>query len=290
VSAVGAAAIAALFLVPLSPLSLIGGEPDETSAASAADDSSSIAPEAAVPPTAPDEPETAPEPAGQEPTPAPSSPPPAGTEALFDPPGSRAEFIDRIRSQTVTIFCNVAGGRYQGSGWPLDPRDLGAEASAGQVVIITNGHVTEGCRNVTVNQNGRTVQGTVLVNDHSGEFRENDFSVIELETSEGIRPFPISKEFAVGHWAVAVGSPSGIEQTVTIGIVSNDQGGLIWTDAATSPGSSGGPLLNSRGEVVGVNTWGLKRVFLQGRWFDVPPNLGIALPVGRLCDRLYTCR
>jgi S1-C subfamily serine protease len=157
-------------------------------------------------------------------------------------------------------------------------------------VIITNGHVTEGCRNVLVNQDGRTFRGTVLANDYSGQPRANDFSVIELESSVGIEPFPIAKEFAVGHWAVAVGSPSGIEQTVTIGIVSNDQGGLIWTDAATSPGSSGGPLINSAGQVIGVNTWGLRQITLDGQVLDVPPNIGIALPVGRLCDRIFSCR
>lgn len=305
------ASLAAVLLVPVSPLSLIGdgsgsGSPDvdavaaegPTGESSASEVESSDDP-AQDPSQDPPEggassaPDLVDEPVGPEPAPpAPSAPPAAGAgrDALFDAPVDRATFIERVRSQTVTIYCEVRRGRFQGSGWPLDPRDLGASGPENDVVIITNGHVTEGCSRVSVDQNGRTVQGTVLANDYSGEFRENDFSVIRLDDPSGITPFPISKEFAVGHWVVAVGSPSGIDQTVTIGIVSNDQGGLVWTDAATSPGSSGGPLINSAGQVVGVNTWGLlDTITSDGRAYDIPANIGVSIPVGRLCDRLFDC-
>ena len=300
------AALAAVLLVPVSPLSLIGdgsgsGSPDVDAAAAAGPAGESSASEvgssedpseggADSAPDLVDEP-VRPDPAPPTP-PTPPAPPAAGAErdALFDAPVDRATFIERVRSQTVTIYCEVRRGRFQGSGWPLDPKDLGATGPENDIVIITNGHVTEGCSRVSVDQNGRTVQGTVLANDYSGEFRENDFSVILLDDSSGITPFPISKEFAVGHWVVAVGSPSGIDQTVTIGIVSNDQGGLVWTDAATSPGSSGGPLINSAGQVVGVNTWGLlESITSGGSNYGIPANIGVSIPVGRLCDRLFDC-
>jgi len=308
--AVVVVALAGLFLIPmspLSPLSLVGsGEGDMSAAAGDATDDADADPvtaaespdDAGGDPAAvasdggaasgatelPDGPATPLQP------PSVPSAPAASSEALFEAPGNRAEFIDRIRSQTVTIYCEVGGWGYQGSGWPLDPRSLGVSNSSVEVVIITNGHVTEGCGRVRVNQSGREVEGTVLANDYSGEFRQNDFSVIELDSSAGIIPFPISKEFAVGHWAAAVGSPSGIDQTVTIGIISNDEGGLAWTDAATSPGSSGGPLINSAGEVIGVNTWGFTReIMVNGELRDIPGNIGVSIPVRRLCDRIFDC-
>jgi S1-C subfamily serine protease len=293
-----------MFLIPISPLSLVGSDADDVSVA--ADDVASdaeVTPERPVEGGASSEVGTgggdaeADEPtsgggsiATPEPPPAPRDPAAPSTEALFDAPRDRADFIGRIRSQTVTIYCDIAGGRYQGSGWGLDPRSLGVSDPNAAVVIITNGHVTDGCGRVTVKQDDREVRGSVLANDYSGEFRENDFSVIELDSSEGIIPFPISKQFSVGHWVVAVGSPSGIEQTVTIGIISNDQGRLVWTDAATSPGSSGGPLINSAGEVVGVNTWGItQEIIVDGKKYEIPGNIGVSIPVGRLCDRLFDC-
>ena len=301
-------ALAGLFLIPLSPLSLIGSDGDDASAA--ADSASGDAdPDSGVAPEPPDESASDPreatadeedvtgaptpeeEPAiSPEPAPAPSAPASPSGDALFDAPGNRAEFIERIRSQTVSIFCNVRGGQFQGSGWPLDPRSLGVDDPSADVVVITNGHVTDGCNSVTVTQNDQQVSGIVLANDYSGEFMENDFAVIQLDSEGDITPFPISKEFAVGHWAAAVGSPSGNEQTVTIGIISNDEGGLAWTDAKTSPGSSGGPLINSAGEVIGVNTWGFtQEITVDGQRYKIPGNIGVAIPVGRLCDRIYDC-
>jgi hypothetical protein len=282
------AVAAGVFLLPFSPYSVLsGGQEDITAVPAPSPATSAGVPK--TPTTGPTDSAPTPPPAPEPLSPAPAPPVAAGGETLFDPPPNRAAFIERIRSLTVTIYCDVSRGRYQGSGWPLDPAALGATGQGGKAVIITNGHVTEGCRRVEVRQGSRSYMGTVLANDYAGSFRQNDFSVIELDDVTGLTTFEISREFAVGHWAVAVGSPSGVEQTVTIGIVSNDQGGLIWTDAAISPGSSGGPLINSDGQVIGVNTWGLRQVSIDGRELEVPPSIGIALPVGRLCDRLFRC-
>jgi S1-C subfamily serine protease len=95
-----------------------------------------------------------------------------------------------------------------------------------------------------------------------------DLAVLKIE---GKGPWPIAKlgdstKIKVGDWAIAVGNPFGLENTVTLGIISNlkrnvNQLGiydkkleLIQTDAAINPGNSGGPLLNSNGEVIGINT------------------------------------
>jgi len=268
------AVAASVFLLPFSPYSVLDVGDGEVAGPSV--------PIVTAPPATGMTPpvlDSPPVPPVEPPAPAPASPEAAAGETLFDPPANRAEFIERIRALTVTIFCDVGGGRrYQGSGWPLDPASLGATGQSSTAVIITNGHVTEGCSRVQVRQGARDYQGRVVANDYSGMDGENDFSVIELDDASGITTFPIAREFAVGHWVVAAGSPSGLEQTVTIGIVSNDQNGLVWTDAAISPGSSGGPLINSNGQVIGVNTWGLNDT-----------AIGIALPVGRLCDRLFRC-
>ncbi len=297
VGAAGFAAIAALLLHPTSPVSLLaggptGGEEASSDGALAGDGSGEAtdvadADDEAAPSPVPSEGVESPPSGGMDSGPAPAGP--DEQDALFDAPPNRGAFIATVREQTVTIFCSVAQGRYQGSGWPLDPRDLGANSSG--PVIITNGHVTSGCTRVTVRQGSREFSGTVTNSDYTGAFSDNDFSVIRMDDASGLRTFPIARSFSVGQWVVAVGSPSGIEQTVTTGIISNDQDGLIWTDAATSPGSSGGPLINSRGEVIGVNTWGLNEVVIvDGTSFTVPANIGVSIPVGRLCDRIYVCQ
>src|SRR5262249_51988435 len=93
---------------------------------------------------------------------------------------------------------------------------------------------------------------------------ETDLAVIKIEKG-GLVPTHVGNSDAVqvGEWAVAIGSPFGLETTVTLGIISatgrDIQGAqqfqhFIQTDAAINPGNSGGPLLNARGEVIGVNT------------------------------------
>ncbi len=273
------AAGAALFF-PMSPLRIIGS--DDPEAASAPEASvEEEAPAVSDTPEAPPSGQTAADGESESSrvvppseTPSASAPSTSG-DALFDPPTDRATFIGSVRSQTVTIYCYSGGS--QGSGWPFDPVSLGAPANSDGTLIVTNGHVTKGCRSVTVEQAGRSYSGEVTATDFPNRGFENDFAVVRI--SERLSTFPVSTTFAVGHWVIASGSPSGLVQTVTTGIISNDQDGLIWTDAAISPGSSGGPLLNSQGRVIGVNTWGLVDA----------PNIGIAIPVRRLCDRLFNC-
>ncbi len=131
-------------------------------------------------------------------------------------------------------------------------------------LVMTNAHVVNGSDKVIV---GLT-SGKKLTAKLIGQDLFTDLAVLKIE---GKGPWPKaqlgdSSKIKVGDWAIAVGNPFGLENTVTLGIISNlrrnvTQLGiydkkleLIQTDAAINPGNSGGPLLNSSGEVIGINT------------------------------------
>ncbi|HEX8204139.1 MAG TPA: trypsin-like peptidase domain-containing protein [Isosphaeraceae bacterium] len=126
--------------------------------------------------------------------------------------------------------------------------------------ILTNNHVVEGAGKITVTfHDGETAQATVVGTDP-----ESDVAVIKVDRTD-YRPVlrGRSKELRVGEWVLAFGSPFGLDQTVTAGIVSatnrndvhiNAYEAFIQTDAAINPGNSGGPLVNMDGRVVGVNS------------------------------------
>ena len=131
-------------------------------------------------------------------------------------------------------------------------------------LVMTNAHVVNGSDKVVVGlTNGKKFSGKLIGQDFF-----TDLAVLKIE---GKGPWPKaelgdSTKIKVGDWAIAVGNPFGLENTVTLGIISNlkrnvTQLGiydkkleLIQTDAAINPGNSGGPLLNSNGEVIGINT------------------------------------
>ena len=131
-------------------------------------------------------------------------------------------------------------------------------------LVMTNAHVVNGSDKVIVGlTNGKKFKGQLIGQDFF-----TDIAVLKIE---GKGPWPKaqlgdSTKIKVGDWAIAVGNPFGLENTVTLGIISNlkrnvTQLGiydkkleLIQTDAAINPGNSGGPLLNSNGEVIGINT------------------------------------
>ena len=149
-------------------------------------------------------------------------------------------------------------------------------------LILTNAHVVEKSDKVTVGlQDGRRVPGVVV-----GLDRLTDLAVVRLE---GRGPWPVaplgdSDRLEVGEWAIAVGNPFGLDNTVTMGIISSlnrnaaklgitdKRLDLIQTDAAINPGNSGGPLLNADGEVIGINT--LVRT-------GPGAGLGFAIPINR---------
>lgn len=148
--------------------------------------------------------------------------------------------------------------RGQGSGFLFDD----------QGHIVTNNHVVDGASELQV----RWSDGTTTIAELIGTDPDSDLAVIKVrELPPGAAPLPVgdSREVAVGQTAVAIGSPFGEQNTLTVGVVSGlgrtlrgpaRQFGafsipnIIQTDAAINPGNSGGPLLSVRGEVIGVNT------------------------------------
>ncbi|MEL6262892.1 MAG: HhoA/HhoB/HtrA family serine endopeptidase, partial [Cyanobacteria bacterium J06626_6] len=142
--------------------------------------------------------------------------------------------------------------------------------------ILTNAHVVEGADTVQVTlKDGRTFEGTVLGSDPV-----TDVAVIDLDANDLPTLSVSDAELLPGEVAIAIGNPLGLDNTVTVGIVSaigrtSGQVGIpdkrvdfIQTDAAINPGNSGGPLLNARGEVIGMNTAIISGA--QGLGFAIP--------------------
>ena len=204
--------------------------------------------------------------------------PPVTEVDLFSAPRPEEadRFFARVRQMTATITCSNSVG----SGWPFDPESLGVAPVTG-TILITNGHVVDDCPpQVTVEIDGRRYLGDVTQVDYPpGD--GNDLAVVRID--EEVPTFPVSRSWSIGHWVLASGSPSGISGMLTFGQISNDRDGHIWTDALINKGNSGGPLINSAGRVVGINTWGL----LDST--NSATGIGIVQPIDRLCDRLFTC-
>ena len=157
--------------------------------------------------------------------------------------------------------------RSLGSGFILDPEGY----------IVTNNHVVEGADNIKVRlANDKEYDAKVVGRDEN-----TDLALIRIEDVKDLAPLPLgdSDALKVGTWVVAVGSPFGLEQTVTAGIVSakgriigsGPYDDFIQTDASINPGNSGGPLVNLKGEVVGINTAIIASG--QGIGFAIPINM-----------------
>lgn len=169
-------------------------------------------------------------------------------------------------------FFGPGGNRLQqgtGSGFIINADGL----------IVTNAHVVEGAQKVTVTlKDGREFDGEVLGSD-----RLTDVAVVKISAGE----LPVvtvgdAEQLQPGEWAIAIGNPLGLDNTVTAGIISatgrsssqvgvpGKRVGFIQTDAAINPGNSGGPLLNQQGDVIGMNTAIIGGA--QGLGFAIPIN------------------
>jgi serine protease Do len=174
-------------------------------------------------------------------------------------------------------------------GWGFSPREKGKEyrqkqrsGGSGVIVdkegyILTNNHVIESADKVKVRLNdGREFTATV-----KGQDRRTDLAVLHIKAKDlPVATLGDSDKLEVGEWAIAIGSPFGLEHTVTVGVISaKGRSGLgtgtyedfIQTDASINPGNSGGPLSNIDGEVIGINA-----MIIQpgtGIGFAIPINM-----------------
>ncbi len=194
-------------------------------------------------------------------------------KGLFPPGILNDPYLERFFDLRGTQIPRSRIERGQGSGVIFDDEGY----------VLTNAHVIAKTDQLIVGlSDGRRVLGKVV-----GEDSLTDLAVIKLKEKGPwpIAPLGDSDNLKVGDWAIAVGNPFGLENTVTLGIISNlnrdvaqlgisdKRIDLIQTDAAINPGNSGGPLLNSFGEVIGINT--LVRT-------GPGAGLGFAIPINRV--------
>lgn len=189
--------------------------------------------------------------------------------------GTESEAADQAEAQMREFFRRFFGTpmpeaeprrgapRQDGQGEER-PRGLGSGFIVSQDgYVLTNAHVVEGADEVYVNLTDKREFKAKVV----GADKRTDVAVLKIEATK--LPVPVSvgdvNRLKVGEWVMAIGTPFGLENTVTAGIVSakaRDTGEeirFIQTDVAVNPGNSGGPLINMRGEVVGINSQILSR-------------------------------
>lgn len=190
--------------------------------------------------------------------------------AAVEKTGSAVVRIDSTR--TISSRYSSYGRQVRGTGSGFIIRSNG--------LILTNAHVLGGADTVRVTlKDGRNFTGRVLGQDRQTDvavvkIQANNLPAISIGNSDRIKP---------GEWAIAIGNPLGLDNTVTVGIISGTgrSGGIIsaagrqvnfiQTDAAINPGNSGGPLLNQQGQVIGINT-----AIIQGA-----QGLGFAIPINQ---------
>ncbi|WP_207211158.1 HhoA/HhoB/HtrA family serine endopeptidase [Leptolyngbya sp. Cla-17] len=190
-----------------------------------------------------------------------------------------------VRRRVPAIFNDPAFRQFFGSQIPLGPSSRVERGQGSGFIIrsngliVTNAHVVSGADTVTVTmKDGRELRGRVL-----GADSLTDVAVVKVEATN--LPTVVmgdSERLKPGEWAIAIGNPLGLDNTVTVGIISatgrsssevrvpDKRVNFIQTDAAINPGNSGGPLLNQRGEVIGVNTAIIGGA--QGLGFAIPIN------------------
>jgi 2-alkenal reductase len=230
---------------------------------------------------------------------------PEFTNALEEEQAILTELYRRVNPAVVSIEVvadhppiegGIAPGPIQfgqGSGFLIDD----------QGYIVTNNHVVEGASAFQV----RFFDGSIVEAALIGGDEGSDLAVLKVnELPQGAAPLQLadSREVEVGQTAIAIGNPFGLQNTLTVGVVSgigrslagpaSPRGGrfsipnVIQTDAAINPGNSGGPLLNIRGEVIGVNTAIRSETgVFEGVGYAVPANAVARVVPALIADGRY---
>ena len=205
-----------------------------------------------------------------------------GLNLLADLEEALVSLADKVRPSVVSLSPYVPPSpsiRRQGdhSGMPAS-MGSGVIIDGANGIIVTNGHVVRGSGKVKVILfGGEEKVGTVLGTDE-----DTDLAVVQIETEKPLSTATLgdSSGLKIGQLAVAVGNPYGLNDTLTFGIISglnrenvnlSRYEDFIQTDASINPGNSGGPLLNIRGDVIGINTAIIN--YAQSIGFAIPSNI-----------------
>ncbi len=230
-----------------------------------------------------------------------------GPDTLADVAASVAQGVVNVEVLFDSDSPRQSGRTKRGQDWRASPEgqeggNATRKTGSGVVlrpdgVILTSNHVIDGAGRINVTLQGGRIYPAEVV----GQDNFSDLAVLKIE-AQGLQTikFGSVERIRPGDWVLAVGSPLGLDHSVTLGIVSalnREAKGLstfgarsgavrfIQTDAAINPGNSGGPLVNLKGEVIGINT------FIHGH----AQNIGFAIPCGlaeEVADRLiryHTC-
>jgi serine protease Do len=200
-----------------------------------------------------------------------------------------ADVAERLNSAVVNIDAASRGGRERRPSDESDPREFGLPhqgSGSGFIIdkngfILTNYHVVEDADRITVTlADGRALRGTLVGADPA-----IDVALLRVSGTGPLAEAPLgnSDELRVGEWVCAIGNPLGYVHSVTVGVVSfigrklfdASLDDYIQTDAAINLGNSGGPLINARGEVIGINAAISSRANNIG--FAVPINQAVAI-------------
>ncbi len=185
------------------------------------------------------------------------------------------------------IFKHFFGPSFKHPALPQSPEQFKSQAAGSGFLIsedgyiLTNNHVVENADKITVRLEGeQELEGKVIGTDP-----QSDVALIKISDGHKFPYLPLgdSDQLEVGEWVIAIGSPFGLDRTVTVGVVSakgrnhmgiNEYENFIQTDAAINPGNSGGPLLNIHGQVIGINTAIFSRSGgYMGIGFAIPVNM-----------------
>jgi serine protease Do len=215
-----------------------------------------------------------------------SSTPVSADVDLYAQPKMQQSFIDNALASAVTIYC--ANG--VGSGWAIDLSDDSSTSRDDQFAteIVTNNHVIDGCETsgVTFTSGIDPTRYEAYVYTYD---RENDLAILITDKYRpALATLQPGFEAHIGQWVMAVGSPAPgvsiddvLDGNVTTGNITNLKNGFIYTDTTVNPGNSGGPLLNSAGQVIGV----VSAKIIEDR-FD---GIGIVRDITKLCVQLDSC-
>ena len=235
------------------------------------------------------------------PAPIPAPVPPLAAQSLSSPLPSLVDMVKKAKKSVVNIsttqkaqsrqsqqFPGPFGERDQFEEFfrrffpnpsPNQPRSLGSGfIISDEGYIVTNYHVIGKAEKITVRLSDEEEYEAKVI----GSDERTDLALLKIDSSTPLTSIPLgnSEALLVGDWVMAIGNPFGLEQTVTIGIVSakgrtigaGPYDDFIQTDASINPGNSGGPLLNLKGEVIGINS----AIFSRG---GGNIGIGFAIPI-----------